>query len=446
MLRGVRLDEALGELGLSKTADAADVRKAYLRLLKSRKPELDPEGFMRLREAFELVNGLARVGVLGAMAKAEGSPANDEVDSTVHVNTEQPSTIREARAEEAPPSEPVVTQEPAPAAPDEAPEGSEKAEAATEEPQPSSPSWSISLDQPKEAAATLCDMLAYAKAGHDVPPQLPFLTMEVLLRLHLTGSLKTARSLMDAFEEWLSVTANEIRFPPVMAVRWAMLRELWAVRHELPLEVRAPIARGIASGDFKATRRELARFRVLEPDSAERAAIALRVHASVLAPRVASALQRVVENDPPAPVQRRSGRSPWWLVFVAVQVLMALGRCASQTSSIGASPGTYQARPPTPTFQAVDADFTLPPLVKTVVRQAEDVKRPDIAMYAREVGKALAIDDCAGVSLNMALLATAQYSSSVPTPPILDTAVRDMERFVADRCPSRPTTPFEDKR
>src|SRR5262249_8129554 len=49
------LDEALAELGIDRSAGTEGARRAYLRLLKTRKPETDPEGFMRLREAYQLV-------------------------------------------------------------------------------------------------------------------------------------------------------------------------------------------------------------------------------------------------------------------------------------------------------------------------------------------------------------------------------------------------------
>jgi hypothetical protein len=49
----VTLDDAWRELGLEPGADAETVRRAYLRLIKTRKPEQDPAGFQRAREAYE---------------------------------------------------------------------------------------------------------------------------------------------------------------------------------------------------------------------------------------------------------------------------------------------------------------------------------------------------------------------------------------------------------
>ena len=48
------LTEAWKELGVDPGADAETVRRAYLRLIKTRKPESDPAGFQRAREAYEI--------------------------------------------------------------------------------------------------------------------------------------------------------------------------------------------------------------------------------------------------------------------------------------------------------------------------------------------------------------------------------------------------------
>ena len=48
------LTDAWKELGVDPGADAETVRRAYLRLIKTRKPESDPAGFQRAREAYEI--------------------------------------------------------------------------------------------------------------------------------------------------------------------------------------------------------------------------------------------------------------------------------------------------------------------------------------------------------------------------------------------------------
>jgi hypothetical protein len=51
------LDEALRELGVEAGATPDQIRRAYARGLKTRKPEVDPDGFRRLREAYEIAAG-----------------------------------------------------------------------------------------------------------------------------------------------------------------------------------------------------------------------------------------------------------------------------------------------------------------------------------------------------------------------------------------------------
>ena len=51
------LADAIYELGIEPSATPDEARRAYLRGIKTRKPETDPEGFRRLREAYELVAG-----------------------------------------------------------------------------------------------------------------------------------------------------------------------------------------------------------------------------------------------------------------------------------------------------------------------------------------------------------------------------------------------------
>ncbi len=49
------LEEALRQLNLSRDVDAESAKRAYLRLVKQHRPERDPEGFRRVRDAYEIV-------------------------------------------------------------------------------------------------------------------------------------------------------------------------------------------------------------------------------------------------------------------------------------------------------------------------------------------------------------------------------------------------------
>ncbi len=56
--------EARALLGVSISANSDEVRRAYLRAVKQHKPEADPEGFTRVREAFEVLKSVHAHGQL----------------------------------------------------------------------------------------------------------------------------------------------------------------------------------------------------------------------------------------------------------------------------------------------------------------------------------------------------------------------------------------------
>jgi hypothetical protein len=98
----VTLDEALRELGIDAAATPEEARRAYLRGIKIRKPETDPEGFRRLREAYELLaEALARPEESQDAppdAEIEKAPVPPELQALVDRLNELPAeTHREER-------------------------------------------------------------------------------------------------------------------------------------------------------------------------------------------------------------------------------------------------------------------------------------------------------------------------------------------------------------
>ncbi|WP_120565167.1 hypothetical protein [Corallococcus sp. AB011P] len=108
-------DEALRELGVDADPGDETVRRAYLRKLKTRKPESDPEGFARLREAYEAVLAI-REGRAAPRTRAEplASPVRTAESSGASETDAEPQDVLERfRAEfrglpaDAPPDAPV---------------------------------------------------------------------------------------------------------------------------------------------------------------------------------------------------------------------------------------------------------------------------------------------------------------------------------------------------
>src|SRR4051812_30928283 len=118
----VTFEEALSELGIDRDASQDHARRAYLKLLKTRKPEADPEGFMRLREAFDLVKrALESQQAFRRMMEARTAPRGGP-----------PPPVEEPAVADAPaPADVEAAPEPSPAPGDEpTPEAAELAQPA----------------------------------------------------------------------------------------------------------------------------------------------------------------------------------------------------------------------------------------------------------------------------------------------------------------------------
>ncbi|HEY0552625.1 MAG TPA: hypothetical protein VGG20_00045 [Thermoanaerobaculia bacterium] len=86
------LADALNELGIDTSATPDDAQRAYLRRIEVHKPETDPEGFHRLREAYERV-----IAAGSEMAKGSISSQGIEPDSLPTPARSSPSPWRLAR-------------------------------------------------------------------------------------------------------------------------------------------------------------------------------------------------------------------------------------------------------------------------------------------------------------------------------------------------------------
>jgi len=78
----MRVADALAVLGLGPDADDDAVRAAYRELVKRHPPDLDPEGFARVRRAFELAGNprqRAIEHVLGPLPLADLDELTEEL-------------------------------------------------------------------------------------------------------------------------------------------------------------------------------------------------------------------------------------------------------------------------------------------------------------------------------------------------------------------------------
>jgi hypothetical protein len=209
---------ALEVLGLGEDELTRDrVRRGYLRRLREHPPERDPEGFQRLRAAFERLRDAA---------------SDDEPP---------PPIVPMTMVSEIAPPPPVVAPPPV-----------------------------AVVEKPLEFAP----LPPIAKA--DAPEPLPELMTRVL-GLLLDGEAAAANSAVDRWRE-RSDDFRQVSFGDL--ARWELLRELLGVAEELPRPVTRALANGILAGDLALARPALEAYRASDEKSAGEASSLLFLRAN----------------------------------------------------------------------------------------------------------------------------------------------------------------------
>jgi len=312
----VLLSEALAELNLGESASEDDVRRAYLRLLKTRKPEQDPEGFKRLREAYEV----AKAHI------ASGVPL--------------PIFVPPPPVEPAPP--PAV--EPAPPPVEPAP------------PQPSIDEL-IAKKEFKAAAEATIRLLQLAEARPElvVPSERDLLWLG--FRLVERKSYRTAKRLENAIQRWLEFSGPRSGMGGTSVILWSLYRDFVLVGPELSEPVRRAIGRllrqpdagfsldAVNDSDWEAARRDIALMRAKTPS----------LH-NFAAPHIVAAAEdhrraALINDDRGV---RQGGGMPRWtyslpltLLLVVLRMVAATGSCSSRSSSYDYS-SSYSPTAPSP--------------------------------------------------------------------------------------------------
>ncbi|UQA59329.1 J domain-containing protein [Polyangium aurulentum] len=408
------LDEALAELGLDHSASTDEARRAYLRLLKTRKPEVDREGFMRLREAYERAR--AELSLYEALRKAQEEDAPRIPIATpgglVWIEISQPPAPPPPAAEIAPdkPDAPVETQENTPAEasadppvfpdkprPDELPATTDDARAGTHlpweapppepahEPAPATdeaPAREPSVEElyangKIKTAAKRAARLHREAAKHGDGSALPSArtTIGILLSLHRKNELAAAAQLHDAFKCWLAASGISARIlMGEIVVLWSIASDLAALPPHFPSPLRSAIARATLAGNLDSARYDCLEFRDEEPSRAATAAALLRGNAPSLASILAASLERPAQDaadlfSRKGGGERRdrgggggSGRAAWVILPILVAVLRFVeifARSSPETSYTPSNTPAYDGRtklrlpPPMPASDSV---------------------------------------------------------------------------------------------
>lgn len=188
------VDDALGLLGVNRGASCAELHRAYLRQLKAFSPDRDPEGYQRLRAAYDLLRVMPQVPT--ALGKLSSS-ASTSLAAPELARIE--NLVQEASRIESP----------------------------TE--------WHVVREAFRQAN-TLCD----------VHVEMPVLVaVETLGVLVATGDPRSAGLLLGALSNWIERTGEARALPGDLAVHYSVMRDLVAVAVLLPQDVARWLGRHI---------------------------------------------------------------------------------------------------------------------------------------------------------------------------------------------------------
>ncbi|HEX2678912.1 MAG TPA: hypothetical protein VHM19_19810 [Polyangiales bacterium] len=354
--------EALGLLGVEPGQDAATVRRAYLRKLKQHPPERDPEGFKRLRDAYEqLQHGTSFMRVLPETPSPPPTAASSAVPlpeparaEPVHDEpTPGPPAADESAADDSNNDE----------LPDDEDFGSDAYDPPARElevdtlPDPDFAAWCEKTATPhgwpqvaqallrreryEEAAQLARSRYQLAAKDPFAPRAAAYWAVPLIAALIEHGQPKLARDVHNAF-----VTAHEAsdRGEPL---RYALLRELVGVSFALPDEVNRCIARSLVDRPELAEQ-GLRDFSDDRPQSAKDARETLLQLAPMLANLYGDLLR------PPDRRRRFSLGGGWprwgWITFIVLRGLFALGHPCREDKPSSFSTADLDLRPPIRAF------------------------------------------------------------------------------------------------
>ncbi|TQF11950.1 hypothetical protein FJV41_31505 [Myxococcus llanfairpwllgwyngyllgogerychwyrndrobwllllantysiliogogogochensis] len=445
------LEEARGELGVAAEAEPDLVRRTYLRMLKTRKPEVDPQGFARLREAYELLKA-AHDGTEAPRTSAAPEPVAPATVDAPHASGPLSADARldtfRARfstlPSDAPTDAPVLIAREAVESLPEAGEArhwlikalmaSNRKEEATQAfrdafnqghpefllafaqtfPQRLTEAeinllgttaahpflWGLaeelgtSDDWDKAGQAALV-ALAAIKRHPEHPPPKPTWVLAFLLQLHLNGRPREARALQASYSAWLEAEGLLGAFKEQdEAWVWMLVQELGELDDDVSPGVRKLLAHAVLNGNLENTREQMRAYRRREPERAAHALEQIRARC----PSFHAALGESLVPKGPTPGAKRPS-PPKKAPGDAKPPAPGTGRSASRYTTYAlASVGVLMA-----TMVAVGVmTFGL----KSSPEEAQEGPREGNALEARLAVRALcellpdpgAEDTCAGLS------------------------------------------------
>lgn len=396
------IQDALNVLEIERDVTPQQARRAYLRKVKRFKPERDPEGFRRVREAYDIVTPL--------LAVPPEARWFDEPEETPSEAADSPQPEPEAERLE-------VEQQAADPAQDAEDDVDEDYGPELFFPQNATPEQ---LDEGIERTYPRL-MAAFEKARNGDPEHVVsgWLSLEVLAALSARGDWARACTLKTAIEIWQSELAalNE-RFSGSLAARWVLLAELVDRGPRLPSQVASTVGRTVLDDNPNIATIELAQYQRRDPQGASDALLQCKVSAPVLHALLAQHLKEIT-----LPHFRPTGRRwVWGIAFLAYLLMKGVRVWTADVS---------------PESAANEHGFDLQNIQRardTLDRVATERHDDDLGRHSAEVYDAFVGGSCRKLQIAFRTL----EGTTRETPP----EIRDeVQRYWAEyliMCPERP--------
>lgn len=293
-MRSHALEDALAELGIAPGATKAEIRKAYLRLVKTRPPETDPEGFQRLRAAYDALND----------ARAEESVAPPPGDARGAAETEEgpsaPAPLREARTRDT------------------------SAEAAFAE----ALAPHVGRNWRRVARLVVDEVDGATREGRPCAID-PRDAVALVLRMRVDGAHTDGRNVTRALARSIEAAGGDLRVFGDVFIPWLVARELAAAGAELPATAKGAIAVAALEDDPEQARLGLneagASFSPETREAIERSAVFSQLFGQI----AAAPHDAPTERGSTAPRPRTWSRL--WLVVPVSGFVAALIRLVANT-------------------------------------------------------------------------------------------------------------------
>lgn len=358
------LDEARTLLGVDATASADEARRAYLKLVKRHRPEQDPLGFQRVREAYDLVREPRPFLFEGAALHLQALTASDVSATPVAEEGAWQVTSHES-AEQVPDRS---------AGPDGELEGAFAA--------------AMGHLRERDPFAALPFIEACLGSGSGSSYRGATLVIEALVRFAQQGEVSAFVKLSERF-------ANHVKEDQVVlwgphAARWLVLRELSVVAAELPEFVFGSLASSVFEEDAASLVEELGLYAAREPKQARRAQRVLKAYA----PSLFSAYGALLVPVEPF----KKGWKIGWVPIVALVfgLLRLFGGGTTSEEIAAPAPHSRLAVPRTPPLQRYDRT-SVHHAIDELTWLAQEHRRPELQSKLVAVGEAFT-GDCTSLA------------------------------------------------